>query len=372
MRCGHIFSLPGTQRADIRSGERHDMPGKAQTETVARILGADPIEIVFTAGGTEANSLAISGLAQLDLSPAHVVSSSIEHPAVTYPIASLVATGFTVEYAPVSKEGLSDVSQLGSILRPETQFVTMMLANNETGAIQPVRELASIAAKRNIPVHTDAVQAVGRIPVSFHDLGVTTLAASAHKFHGPPGIGLLLVKSGVRLNSWRLHGDRKRNEYFGTAAVPLAVGLAVALEKSYDQAVVDFTRWRYLQDRLELGLVTALGAESVIRNGPVDDSLRLPQTVNLGFPGIDGDALLMQLDLAGIAVSLGSACASRSTKPSPTLVAMNIPDDWLRSSVRFSFGFCTKESDIDKAITRIIHIVSVARISKGSTSKDPK
>ena len=178
-------------------------------ETVARILGADPVEVVFTAGGTEANSLAILGLAHLELLPAHIVSSSIEHPAVTDPIASLEATGFTVEHAPVSKQGLTDVSQLVSMLRPETRFVTMMLANNETGAIQPVRQLAVTAAERNIPVHTDAVQAVGRIPVNFHDLGVTTLAASAHKFHGPPGIGLLLVKSGVRLDSWRFHGNRK-------------------------------------------------------------------------------------------------------------------------------------------------------------------
>ena len=200
-----------------------------------------------------------------------------------------------------------------------------MLANNETGAIQPVLELTALAAERNIPVHTDAVQAVGRIPVDFHDLGVTTLAASAHKFHGPVGIGILLVKSGVRLGSRLFGGGQQQGRRPGTVAVPLAVGLAAALKKWHDQALARSMRWRSLRDRLETGLGTALGPGRVIRNGPADDRQRLPQTINLAFPGIDGDALLIQLDLAGIAVSLGSACASGSTRPSPALMAMRVP-----------------------------------------------
>ena len=188
-----------------------------------------------------------------------------------------------------------------------------MLANNETGAIQPVGELTALAAERNIPVHTDAVQAVGRIPVDFHNLGVTTLAASAHKFHGPVGVGILLLKSGVRLGSRLFGGGQQQGRRPGTVAVPLAVGLAAALKKWHDQARQDLPAGEDLRDRLEMGLVAALGPGHVIRNGPVDDQQRLPQTVNLAFPGIDGDALLIQLDLAGIAVSLGSACASGST-----------------------------------------------------------
>ena len=217
--------------------------------------------------------------------------------------------------------------------------------------------LAALAGARDIPVHTDAVQAVGRIPVHFHDLGVTTLAASAHKFHGPVGIGLLLVRSGVRLGSRLFGGGQQQGRRPGTIAVPLVVGLAAALQKWHDQSQVRSQHWRALRDRLESGLISALGPERVVRNGPVAEDQRLPQTLNVGFPGLDGDALLMQLDMGGIAASLGSACASGSTRPSPTLMAMHIPDDRLRSSVRFSFGATTTLAEIEEAIKRIIEVI---------------
>jgi cysteine desulfurase len=325
-------------------------------ETVAGVLGADPAEVIFTSGGTEANNLAIFGLAGAEGSPGHLVSSPIEHPAITEPVARLEAAGFVVDRSPIDHHGLANATSTAALLRAETRFATLMLANNETGAVQPVRELAAIAAERNIPVHTDAVQAVGRIPVQFHELGVTTLAASAHKFHGPAGIGLLLVKSGVRLGSRLFGGGQQQGRRPGTAAVPLAVGLAAALEKWHKEAERRSARWVSLRNRLESGLVAALGPEGVIRNGPAEDEARLPQTLNLGFPGIDGDVLLMQLDLAGIAASLGSACASGSTRPSPTLVAMRVPDDRLRSSVRFSLGAATTENEIEEAIARVIRV----------------
>ncbi len=232
-----------------------------------------------------------------------------------------------------------------------------MLANNETGAIQPVGELTALATERSIPVHTDAVQAVGRIPVDFHSLGVATLAASAHKFHGPVGIGLLLVRNGVRLGSRLFGGGQQQGRRPGTVAVPLAVGLATALSTWQDQSRARTTRWAALHKRLEASLIAALGPERVIRNGPTRSDLRLPQTLNLGFPGLDGDSLMMQLDLSGIAVSVGSACASGSTRPSPTLLAMRVPNDRLRSSVRFSFGATTTEVEIDEAVARIIKTV---------------
>jgi cysteine desulfurase len=327
-------------------------------ETIARILDADPTEVIFTSGGTEANNLAVFGLAGAEASPGHVVSSPIEHPAITEPVARLEAAGFAVNLAPIDKQGLVHLESTCGLLRAQTRFATLMLANNESGAIQPVRELASFAAERGIPVHTDATQAVGRIPVRFHELGVTTLAASAHKFHGPVGIGILLVKGGVQLGSRLFGGGQQQGRRPGTVAVPLAVGMAAALEKSHDQAAARATRWRNLRDRLESGLLAALGPERVIRNGPVDDLVRLPQTLNLGFPGIDGDVLLMQLDLTGIAASLGSACASGSTRPSPTLTAMRVPDDWLRSSVRFSLGAATTEDEIEEAIARIVRMIN--------------
>jgi cysteine desulfurase len=330
-------------------------------ETVAQILGADPVEVIFTSGGTEANNVAVFGLAGTESLPRHVVSSPIEHPAVAKPVARLEAAGFAVDHVPVNSQGLADVLQMATTFHPNTQFATLMLANNETGAVQPVRELVAVARARGIPVHTDAVQAVGHIPVHFHDLGVTTLAASAHKFHGPVGIGLLLVRTEDKLGVRFFGGGQQPERRPGTIAVPLAVGLATALRKWHNQSQARTSRWIALRDRLESGLIFALGSQRVIRNGPVEEDQRLPQTLNLGFAGLDGDALLMQLDLAGIAASLGSACASGSTHPSPTLMAMRVPDDRLRSSVRFSFGATTTEAEIDEAIGRIAEVVWRAR-----------
>jgi cysteine desulfurase len=325
-------------------------------ETIAEILGAHPTEVIFTSGGTEANNLAVFGLAGAESSPGRVVSSPIEHAAIAEPIARLEAAGFMVDQISINDHGVADIKSMTGLLQTTTRFATLMLANNETGAIQPVHELTTLAAERNIPVHTDAVQAVGRIPVDFHDLGVTTLAASAHKFHGPVGIGILLVKTGVRLGSRLFGGGQQQGRRPGTVAVPLAVGLAAALKKWHDQALTRSMYWRNLRDRLETGLGTALGPGRVIRNGPADDRQRLPQTINLAFPGIDGDALLIQLDLAGIAVSLGSACASGSTRPSPTLMAMRVPDDRLRSSVRLSLGAATSVDEIEEAVVRIVRV----------------
>jgi cysteine desulfurase len=244
-------------------------------ETVAGILGADPTEVIFTSGGTEANNLAIFGLAGAEFLPGHVVTSPIEHPAVTEPIARLEAAGFAVNYTPVDKEGLVDARGTATIFRTDTRLATLMLANNETGAIQPVRELATLARACNIPVHTDAVQAVGRIPIHFHDLGVTTLAASAHKFHGPVGIGLLLVRTGVRLGSRLFGGGQQQGRRPGTIAVPLAVGLATALQTWHIQSQVRTTRWVALRNRLEARLISALGPLRVVRNGPLSDDQRL-------------------------------------------------------------------------------------------------
>jgi cysteine desulfurase len=344
-------------------------------ETVARILGADPEEVIFTSGGTESNNLAIFGLpgsrscittarqdneasvSQGKADCPHIVSSPIEHPAVAEAVAHLEADGFAVDRALVDATGLASAEQMADCFRPGTRLATLMLANNETGALQPVARLATLAQQAGIPVHTDAVQAVGRVPVDFHGLGVATLAASAHKFHGPVGVGLLLVRRGVRLRA-RLHGGgQQQGRRPGTMAVPLAVGLAVALERWEADAAARLARWTTLGDQLESRLIAALGPGRVVRNGPSEPAHRLPQTVNLGFAGLDGDALLMQLDLAGIAVSLGSACASGSTRPSPTLVAMRVPDDRLRSSVRFSLGATTTEAEINDAVSRITAIV---------------
>lgn len=363
LRAGNAESRHAAGRAARRALE-------AARESVARVLGADPPEVVFTSGGTEANNLAVFGLAggEGGRGPGHAVSTRVEHPAVDEPLARLEAEGFAVDRPPVDGEGLADARAMADAVRDGTRFVTLMLANNETGAVQPVAELAALARARGVAVHTDAVQAVGRVAVDFHALGVDTLAASAHKFHGPVGAGLLLVRSGVRLGPRLFGGGQQQGRRPGTAAVPLAVGLARALELWRAEADARAARWARLRDRLEAGLVAALGADRVVRNGPRDPAFRLPQTLNVGFPGLDGDALLIQLDLAGVCASLGSACASGSTRPSPTLVAMGVPDDRLRSSVRFSLGAPTDEAEIDEAVARVAAVV--ARASAAGVEED--
>jgi cysteine desulfurase len=348
---------PGNAESRHSSGRAARRAWDESRETVARILNADPTEVVFTSGGTEANNLALFGLAGLRREPGHLVMSPIEHPAVAVPIVYLMSQGFAIDRPEVRTDGLVDPELMAATFRSDTRLATLMLAHNEIGAIEPVARLASLAADAGIPVHTDAVQAVGRIPVDFHGLGVATLAASAHKFHGPIGAGLLLVRKGIRLAPHLLGGGQQQGRRAGTPAVALAVGLAKALERWHVEAETRTARWLGLRDRLEAGLIAGLGHGAVVRNGPADGRSRLPQTLNVGFPGLDGDALLMQLDLAGIAASIGAACASGTMQPSSSFVAMRIPADRLRSSVRFSLGATTTEAEIDEAVRRIVELV---------------
>ncbi len=350
------YLVPGNAESRHSFGRRARRACDEAREKVAEILGADPGEVIFTSGGTEANNLAIFGLAGAEHDAGHVISSPIEHPAIVEPVARLESSGFRVDRVPVTREGIANLLSVSAFFTDRTRFATLMLANNETGAIQPVGALVEQCAARGIPVHTDAVQAVGRMPVDFHALGVTTLAASAHKFHGPVGIGLLLVKSGTRLGSRLFGGGQQQGRRPGTVPVALAVGLAAALEAWSNERAVRDTNWRALTHRLEAGLRVHLGPDLVIRNGP-GDALRLAQTLNLGFPGQDGDILLMRLDLAGVAVSLGSACASGATRPSPTLQAMRVPEAWLRASVRFSLGAETTADEIDIVVKRVVETI---------------
>jgi cysteine desulfurase len=353
------FLAAGNAESRHSAGRRARRAFEEATETVAEILNARPDEVVFTSGGTEASNLAVSGLAADDSTPpGRIVTTAIEHPAVNGMVAHLESRGFAPEIAPVDSEGIVDVDRMAASCREGTRLATLMLANNETGAIQPVARLADLAAARGVPVHTDAVQAVGRIPVDFAALGVATLAASGHKFHGPPGSGVLLVRRGVRLAPRLFGGGQQQGKRPGTIAVPLAIGFAAALELWRREHQSRIETWRRLTARLVDGLRRSVGADRLVLNGPADPSRRLPQTVNLGFLRIDGDALLMQLDLAGVAASLGSACASGSTQPSPTLVAMGTPVDCLRSSVRFSLGAFTTEDDVDRAVAHLAAAVA--------------
>ena len=343
------------------SGRRARQLLEDARERIAGLLGALPEEVIFTSGATEANNLAIFGLigraggVSPPRVPLHILASPVEHPCVVEPLHQLEAAGANVEWLPVSQEGIVPANSLRERLRPETRLVAVMLANHETGAIQPVREIAS-SLPSGVLMHTDAAQAAGKVPVHFHDLGVASLSASAHKFRGPQGVGFLLLKKGTPLPPRTFGGNQEHGRRPGTEPVALAVGMAVALEHE----VRNFPGTAATRARLWERLHTL--ASPVVLNGPAIGSLEaLPTTLNVSFPGCRGDLLLMALDLAGVACSTGSACSSGSLLPSSVLKAMGVPEDVLRSALRFSFGHEIDLAMIDVAAERIAEVVQRLR-----------
>jgi cysteine desulfurase len=323
-------------------------------ERTATILGAEPDEVIFTSGATEANNLALFGLAGRD--SGHLISSPIEHPSVAEPMERLAQHGFAVDRLPVDQVGAVRAEALAGLLRPDTRLVTVMYANNETGVIQPVAELAA-QLPRGIAFHCDAAQAAGKLSLHFHALGVTTLALSAHKFHGPKGIGVLLVHRSAQLAPQLFGGHQQRGRRPGTEAVALAVGLARALELAQQEQE---SRWERALHLRSVFLETLHAAASpVVLNGPAEGGL--PHTLNLSFPGCRADSLLMNLDLAGVACSTGSACSSGSLLPSPVLRAMGVPQHLLHSAMRFSLSALLTEAEVREAARRIAATVSRLR-----------
>lgn len=348
-------------------------------EQIAGLLGAFPDEVTFTSGATEANNLAIFGLVDLasgrrqsavgcasteqptdaGRSPRPVVASHLEHPCVIEPLRQIEACGIAVEWWPVDSRGI--VSALP--VHPDTRLVCVMLANHETGALQPVRDIAQ-SLPPGVALHCDAAQAVGKIPVNFHELGATTLTATAHKFGGPKGVGVLIVKRGTKLQPLLFGGHQQQGRRPGTEPVALAVGMAVALEHAVRHMAANHIKFTTLRERLWSRLQAV--AAPVVLNGPeLGAADVVPTTLNVAFPGCRADLLLMALDLAGVACSTGSACSSGSLLPSPVLRAMNVPDAVVRSALRFSFGPTTEFADIDEAADRIGFAVRQTRETGG-------
>jgi cysteine desulfurase len=330
-------------------------------ERIAGLLGAFPDELTFTSGATEANNLAVFGLLgrREGGTPPRAVASLLEHPCVIEPLRQLESRGVPVDWWPVDSRGVISPQPL----HPATQLVCVMLANHETGALQPVRALAQ-SLPPGVALHCDAAQAVGKVPVHFHDLGATTLTASAHKFGGPKGVGLLISRRGTQLQPLLFGGHQQQGRRPGTEPVALAVGLAVALEHAVRNQAAHHAKLVALRQRLWNRLQEV--AAPVVLNGPAIGAADVvPTTLNVAFPGCRADLLLLALDLAGVACSTGSACSSGSLLPSPVLRAMGVPDTVLHSAVRFSFGPTTEFADIDEAANRIGHAVQQIRTPVG-------
>jgi cysteine desulfurase len=328
-------------------------------DTIAALLGAKPHEIIFTAGGTESCNLAILGLARRHraLNRFHLVTASTEHHAVLHAMQSLASKeGFELTEVPVDAQGVIDLAVFQSALRPGTVLASVMIANNETGVIQPIAELSALCCERGILFHTDAVQAFGKIPLMPRDLGVDALSATAHKFYGPHGAGFLWIRSGVPVEAIQYGGFHENERRPGTENVAAIAGMAVAAKIAVDEARrgEEAVRQATLRERLWKGIRKM--DPTAVRNA--GDAPVLANTLNVSFPGCDGETLLMGLDLEGVSASSGSACMVGSIKSSHVLEAMGVSPEIAMATVRFSLGRHTTEADIDAAICALQRVLA--------------
>jgi len=321
-------------------------------------IGADLNEVFFTSGGTESDNLAIKGVAHANKTKGvHLITTKIEHHAVLNCCKSLEKEGFEITYLPVDQSCIVLLPALEEAIRPDTVLISVMLANNETGTLQPVSEIAAIARKRGVLFHTDAVQAVGKIPVKVNELGIDLLSISGHKIYGPKGIGALYIRKGTRISSLLHGGLHERQMRAGTENIPAIVGLAKALELAQTDLPSAIKHLTGLRDRLEQGIREKI-SHVYINGHPIQ---KLPNILNVSFEFIDGERLLIDLDTRGIAVSTGSACTVGATQPSHVLQAMGLKPTLIQGSIRFSLGRENTESEIDFVIDSLVEIVSQLR-----------
>jgi cysteine desulfurase len=326
---------------------------------VAALIGAEPSEVVFTSGGTEGDNLAIRGTAEALARGGrrHLIASAIEHEAVLHTLKALARIGADTTLLPVDETGVASLDSLRAALRDDTALVSVMHANNEIGTIQPVAELAQLAHERGALFHTDAVQSAGKIPVDVKALGVDLLSISAHKFHGPKGVGAIWIKRGLRMAPISTGGKQERNRRAGTENVAGIVGMGVAAEIARVKMAVEGARLQTLRDRLEDGILRAV--PRTIVNGT--KTPRVSNTTNISFERVEAESLLIALDLEGIAVSTGSACSSGTLEPSHVLKAMGLPTHRTQNSIRFSLGASNTEADVDRTVAVLPALVEKLR-----------
>ena len=343
-------------------GQRAREAVERARDHLARLIHARPADVVFTSGGTESDNAALFGAVEAArprslAAPKHVISTAIEHPAVLYALRALERRRIDVTYLPVGTGGVVNPADLERAIRPETVLITVMLANNEIGTLQPLAEIGRMARERHILLHTDAVQAAGKVPVDVEAMSVDLLSLSAHKFYGPKGVGALYVRKGTRLEPFMHGGHHERDRRPGTENVPGIVGMGAAAELASGSMAQEAGRIAALRDRLETGLLDRL--QGVRVNG--DRSQRQPNTLNMSFEGVKGESLVMALDLEGVACSTGSACSSGSTEPSHVLKALGLSCDEARSAIRLSLGRYNTESDVELAVESVARMVGRLR-----------
>ena len=335
---------------------------------VAALIGARANEIVFVSGGTEANNLAIRGITEASHSKAgasgtgHVITSSIEHSSVRGISEELEKRGWEITRLPAYEEGIVRVADVRAALRPNTVLISVMLANNEIGTLQPIEEIGALVREergrgRALWLHTDAVQAAGRVRLNVETLGCDLLSLSAHKLYAPKGTGALFVRRGVRLMPQNVGGHQEREKRAGTEGVPGIVAFGVAAKLAREEMAERSEHDRRLRDRFETGVVERI--EEIVFNG--DHALRLPHLSNISFRFIEGEGLLISLDLQGIAVSTGSACSSGTLEPSPVIRELGRNDELARGAIRFSFGKDNTEQDVDRVLEVLPQIVERLR-----------
>lgn len=338
-------------------------------DTVARLIGAKSSEIYFTSGGTEADNWALRGAAYaMAHRGKHLIVSAVEHPAMITTAKELMKRGFEVTFAEVDEYGAVDLEKLERAIRPDTTFVGVMTANNEVGTVQPVKEIAALCKKKGVLLFTDAVQAAGALRLDVKELGADMLSFSAHKFYGPKGVGVLYIRSGLKIDKIVTGGHQERSMRGGTTNVPAVVGLAEALRLAVSELDENAAYVSSLRDRFIRRVQREI--PFVKLNGHPEN--RLPANANFSFRYVEGESLLFSLDLKGIAVSSGSACSSGSLEPSHVLLAMGLPEGLAHGSVRFSFGRHNTAEEVDYAVDALKEIVLKLRALSPLFPKDLK
>ena len=373
---------PDTQVVDAIVGVTRDLFGNASSvhhfgqqakaaldqarSSVAALIKAEPSEIVFTAGGTESDNFAIRGAAEaVDPARRHLVASAIEHEAVLNTLKALGRRGWRTTLIPVDQSGVVSPERVREVMTSDTALVSVMLANNEIGTIQPVAEIALIAHEFGALMHTDAVQAVGKMPIDVRALGVDLLSLSAHKFNGPKGAGALYIRRGTRMQPILTGGKHERNRRAGTENTAAIAGMGVAAHLAVVKLEAESVRLTALRDRLEAGILA--GVSGTAANG--GNSPRVPNTTNVSFERIEAESLLIALDLEGIAVSTGSACSSGTLEPSHVLKAMGFPTHRTQNSLRFSLGLFSTNEEVDFVIATLPRLVDKLRnLSRSGSS----